>query len=159
MELAGNILTYSAYSHVIIGKALTAHHIEKVDSSSVSLTYKVKESPRVYLTEINITGTKAYPPLDIERLLSSSEIDCFSWANDSGVFQESKVNQDLQIITQHYLSNGYIKVKIDKDANVESIKAIGLITTLQEFAAKAEELSKEAQRPGEVTDKHTDDSG
>ena len=90
------------------------YRIEKIDESSVSLIYKVTESPRVYLTEINITGTKAFPALDIERLLQSSEIDCFSWANESGVFQESKINQDLQIITQHYLSNGYIKVKIDK---------------------------------------------
>ena len=90
------------------------YRIEKIDESSVSLTYKVTESPRVYLTEINITGTKAFPALDIERLLQSSEIDCFSWANESGVFQESKINQDLQIITQHYLSSGYIKVKIDK---------------------------------------------
>ena len=88
--------------------------IEKIDDATVSLTFKITESPRVYLTNINISGTKAYPPLDIERLLMSAEIDCFSWMNESGVFQESKINQDLQIITQHYLTNGYIKVKIDK---------------------------------------------
>lgn len=91
-----------------------SYEIETINKDMVSLTYLIKESPRVYLTEIQITGTKAYPPLDIERIMVSSEIDCFSWINDSGVFQESKVNQDLQVITQHYLSNGYIKVKIDK---------------------------------------------
>ncbi len=90
------------------------YEIKKIDKSNVSLTYKVSESPKVFLTEINITGTKVYPALDIERILLSSEVDCFSWVNDSGVFQETKINQDLQVITQHYLQNGYIKVKIDK---------------------------------------------
>ncbi|MCP4754920.1 MAG: outer membrane protein assembly factor BamA [Proteobacteria bacterium] len=88
--------------------------IRKIDESSVSLTYKITESPKVYLSEINITGTKAYYSLDIERLMMSAEVDCFSWANDSGVFHEMKINQDMQIIAQHYVKNGYIKVKIDK---------------------------------------------
>ncbi|MFH2132242.1 MAG: outer membrane protein assembly factor BamA [bacterium] len=90
------------------------YKIDKIDKDSVTLTYQVTESPKVYLSEIEITGTKVYPPLDIERIMISAEVDCFSWMNESGIFQESKVNQDLQVITQHYLSNGYIKVKIDK---------------------------------------------
>ena len=90
------------------------YKIEKTNRDSVTLTYRVTESPRVYLTKIEITGTEVYPPLDIERTMISAEIDCFSWMNESGVFQESKVNQDLQVISQLYLTNGYIKVKIDK---------------------------------------------
>ncbi len=90
------------------------YEIAPIDDISVSLTFRVSESPKVFLTTINITGAEVYPPLDIERLLVSAEVDCFAWANDSGVFQESKINQDLQVITQHYMQNGYIKVKIDK---------------------------------------------
>ncbi|NQU66205.1 MAG: outer membrane protein assembly factor BamA, partial [SAR324 cluster bacterium] len=90
------------------------YQIEKINHDSVTLTYRVTESPKVFLTDIDITGTKVYPPLDIERIMISAEVDCFSWMNESGVFQESKVNQDLQVIMQHYLSNGYIKVSIDK---------------------------------------------
>jgi len=90
------------------------YRIEDINKDSVSLVFQVTESPKVYLTEIEITGTKIYPPLDIERIMLSAEVDCFSWMTESGIFQESKVNQDLQVITQHYLSNGYIKVKIDK---------------------------------------------
>jgi len=90
------------------------YKIEEINRDSVALTYRVTESPKVFLTKIEITGTKVYPPLDIERIMISAEVDCFSWMNESGVFQESKVNQDLQVISQLYLSNGYIKVKIDK---------------------------------------------
>ncbi len=91
-----------------------SYEIVTIDESSVKLVYKIKESPKVFLTDLNITGTKVYPPLDIERIITSAEIDCFAWANQSGVFHAQKVNQDMQLITQHYLVNGYIKVKIDK---------------------------------------------
>lgn len=90
------------------------YEIKKIDNESVGLVYKIIESPKVFLTDINIHGTRVYPPLDIERLMQSSEVDCFSWMNESGVFQEMKINQDLQILTQHYMQNGYIKIKIDK---------------------------------------------
>jgi outer membrane protein insertion porin family len=90
------------------------YRLHPQDDGSVALIYEVNEAPKVFLTDITVTGTRVYPPLDIERLMASSEIDCFSWANDSGVFQEDKVNQDLQLLTQHYLQNGYIKVRIDK---------------------------------------------
>ncbi len=95
-------------------QTMVDYEIVDIDNSSVKLVYKIKESPKVFLTDINITGTKVYPPLDIERIIASAEIDCFSWANESGVFHAQKVNQDMQLITQHYLVNGYIKVKIDK---------------------------------------------
>ena len=74
----------------------------------------INEAPNVYLTDINVTGPKFFYPLDIERIMQSSEIDCFAAFSDSGVFQESKVNIDQQIIIQTYLQNGFIKVHIDK---------------------------------------------
>lgn len=95
-------------------QTLVTYEFKSIDESEVDLIYNIDESPKVFLTDINIYGTEVYPPLDIERLLISAEIDCFSSFNNSGVFEEAKVNQDLQIITQHYLQNGYIKVKIDK---------------------------------------------
>ncbi len=80
----------------------------------VDLTYVIQESPKIYLTEIKITGSKFYYPLDIERLMQSAEVDCFSWVNDSGVYFENKINADLQIIAQAYMKEGFIKVQIDK---------------------------------------------
>ncbi|MDH5559477.1 MAG: outer membrane protein assembly factor BamA [Deltaproteobacteria bacterium] len=95
-------------------KTRVGHQLKELNSSAIALVYEIKESPRLFLTDIEITGTKFFYPLDIERLMQSAEIDCFSWSNDSGVFQESKVNQDLAIITQTYMQKGFIRLKIDK---------------------------------------------
>ena len=95
-------------------KTKVDYRIDKLTPSKVQLNFFIHEDTRVYLTKINVTGTNYFYPLDIERLMQSSEIDCFAWANESGIFQESRVNQDLQIITQSYLQQGFIKVQIDK---------------------------------------------
>jgi len=76
--------------------------------------FEMNEAPRVYLTDIYVSGTKYYSELEIKRFIMSSEIDCVSWANQSGLFREEMINQDLSVITQHYLKKGYIKVFVDK---------------------------------------------
>ena len=88
--------------------------IEKMNESIYGLIYEIEEEPRVYLTDIYVSGTSFYSELDIKRFIMSAEIDCFSWMNDSGVFREEMINQDLALIAQHYLKNGFIKVFIDK---------------------------------------------
>ncbi|OGG96956.1 MAG: outer membrane protein assembly factor BamA [Candidatus Lambdaproteobacteria bacterium RIFOXYD2_FULL_50_16] len=90
------------------------YRIETIDVKRVNLYYEIDELPQVYLTKFHIEGTQFFFPLDVERLLQSAEVDCFSWVTDSGVFQEEKINQDLALITQEYLKNGFIKVHIDK---------------------------------------------
>ncbi|MCP4294985.1 MAG: outer membrane protein assembly factor BamA [Proteobacteria bacterium] len=127
--------------------------IEDLTDSTVLLTYIVRENPKVFLTKINVTGTENFFPLDIERLMQSSEIDCFAWANDSGVFQEAKVNQDLQIITQTYLQKGFIKVKIDKPKVVllenpdysEVIVDLNITEGEQYYAGKIDILSADGE--------------
>ncbi len=94
--------------------------IEPVDSKTETegkrfrVIFEIEEKPRVYLSDIYISGTKFYSELDIKRFIMSSEIDCVSWANQSGLFREEMINQDLSLITQHYLKQGFIKVFIDK---------------------------------------------
>ncbi|MEC7887977.1 MAG: outer membrane protein assembly factor BamA [SAR324 cluster bacterium] len=94
--------------------------IETVDADAENagerfrVIFEMNEAPRVYLTDIYVSGTKYYSELDIKRFIMSSEIDCVSWANQSGLFREEMINQDLSVITQHYLKKGYIKVFVDK---------------------------------------------
>ena len=78
------------------------------------VVFEMEEKPRVYLSDIYISGAEFYSELEIKRFILSSEIDCVSWANQSGLFREEMINQDLLMITQHYLKKGFIKVFIDK---------------------------------------------
>ncbi len=76
--------------------------------------FEIEETPPVFITDIYVSGTNFFSELDIKRLIMSSEIDCVSWANRSGLFREEIINNDLAMITQQYLKNGFIKVFIEK---------------------------------------------
>ena len=84
------------------------------DEMNYEVIFEIDEKPRVFLTDIYVSGTSFYSELDIKRFILSAEIDCFAWMNESGVFREEMVNQDLALISQQYLKNGFIKVFIDK---------------------------------------------
>ncbi len=88
--------------------------IDKKTEKQYVVDFIINEHPKVFLTNIHVSGNKLYSDLQIKRFILSSEIDCISWANSSGVFQEERVNQDLSLIAQNYLKEGYIKVFIDK---------------------------------------------
>jgi len=88
---------------------------DSIDSQKKFLVvFDIDETPPVFLTDIYVTGTNYLSELDIKRLIMSSEIDCVSWANRSGLFREEIINNDLAMISQQYVKNGYIKVFIEK---------------------------------------------
>ncbi len=91
-----------------------SHRIEEVSERDYIIHFVIDETPIVYLTDIHVAGTEVFSELQVKRFMQSSEIDCVSWINESGVFQEEKINQDLALITQFYLRDGYIKVFIEK---------------------------------------------
>lgn len=88
--------------------------IETISEKKYIIDFVIEETPQVFLTNIHVAGSKIFSELDVKRFITSAEIDCFSWATESGIFQEERVNQDLALIAQNYLMDGYIKVFIDK---------------------------------------------
>jgi outer membrane protein insertion porin family len=88
--------------------------VETVDEYSYRLVFRIAESPRLYITDIRIHNTQVFSELELKRMMQSAEVDCFDWINDSGVFNEDKINQDLQIISARYLEQGYVRLFIDK---------------------------------------------
>lgn len=87
--------------------------IKPRDANNYEVIIHVEESPRLYITEILVKGTKVFTELEIRRMLDTAEVDCFDWLSDSGVFDEEKINNDLRNLVTRYLRLGYIRVFID----------------------------------------------
>ena len=88
--------------------------ITETPEGDKELVFAIEEKGRYYITEIITHGNTVFTDLDILRIMQSAEVDCFNWANDSGLFDEYRINADLQAITTKYLELGYIKVFIDR---------------------------------------------
>lgn len=91
-----------------------SYQVERRTPQDFGLTFIIEESPRVYITRIEAHRNQVLSTLEIRRLMSSAEVDCFNWATSSGVYDEELINQDLRLITSWYLDNGYIRVLIEK---------------------------------------------
>ena len=87
---------------------------EAISEKNYRVDFVIEETPQVFLTDIHTRGNRFFSELEIKRFISSAEIDCFSWINESGVFQEERVNHDLELISQNYLAEGFIEVFIEK---------------------------------------------
>ncbi len=85
---------------------------ERLVGGQLRVSLLVEEDPRVYLTRIRTQGNKVFSQLQVRRWMRSAEVDCFSWANHSGLFQEEIINHDLQSISLEYLQRGYLRVLI-----------------------------------------------
>ena len=65
--------------------------LEKKSEQEYRLSYVAQEQPKVFLTDVDISGTKVFAEVDLKRLMLSAEVDCFNWINSSGIFQEERV--------------------------------------------------------------------
>lgn len=104
----------TAYREKGYFKVKLSAQIDKSNDREYAITIQVEESPRIYITEIRLNPTHVLSNLELKRMMQSGEVDCFDWINDSGVYDENKINSDLQLITSQYLRRGYIRVFIDK---------------------------------------------
>ena len=111
-----------AYIQEGYSKVKVLYRWEK-EKNKRNLVFQILESRRSYLTKIKIKGSKYFLPIDLERKMQSSEIDCFSWVNQSGRFDEQKISTDLQIISQAYFRDGFIDVEISKPKIIFIISA------------------------------------
>ncbi|MCZ6748901.1 MAG: outer membrane protein assembly factor BamA [SAR324 cluster bacterium] len=93
---------------------VVSYRAEQISEREIGVNVLIEETPRVYVTNIRTRNNVVFTELEIQRMIQTSEVDCFDWINDSGVLDELKINQDLQVVSAAYLRNGYIRLFIDK---------------------------------------------
>ena len=114
-QMAGDVdLIREAYRRKGYFKVKVRSSIERETDKSFRLTFIIEETPRLFLTDIRTHNNRLFSELEIKRFMRTAEVDCFSWVTDSGVFEERKINADLQVLASNYLRQGYIRVFIDQ---------------------------------------------
>ena len=95
-------------------KVKVRSQIDRLSKTAYAFNIIIQETPRLYITKIRTHNNAVFSELEIKRFMRSAEVDCFSWMTDSGIFDEEKINQDLQGLTAQYLTKGYIRLLIHK---------------------------------------------
>lgn len=96
------------------------------------LKFKVTESGRVFIKQIQITGNKAVPTGTILKLIKTKRRWWGSFFAGSGVLKDEQFQEDLEKLRDHYRSQGFIDMEI-KDTRVEHIDATWMVVHIEIF--------------------------
>jgi outer membrane protein insertion porin family len=88
--------------------------ISELDRNRVDIGIVIAEGKAARIRDINITGNKTYPDLEIRQGWESGTSNWLSWYRRDDQYSREKLSGDLEKLSNYYLDRGYV------DFNVES---------------------------------------
>lgn len=141
--------------------------IDVNDRNEVTLTLKIEEGERVFVTNIRFEGNTVFSEKELKKVLFSKEKWFLSFITERGAYKEDMLLADRDVITDQYYNRGYIQVKVKKPITTllddkESMEVVFEIEEGKQFrigdvdvqgdllGSKEEMLSNLTLRSGEV---------
>lgn len=85
---------------------------KKSSSSDLTVTFKVVEGDKILIKEIFFDGNKAFSGSKLKRVMETKEKWFMSWLTGAGTYKEEVLKNDALLLSDHYLNNGYINIKV-----------------------------------------------
>lgn len=93
--------------------AETSHHTEAdADTGGTNLIISIDEGKRLYITKITINGNEKVSDRKIKKQMALSTRGMFSFITGKGVLKEELLERDSSMITQYYMTQGYLDVSV-----------------------------------------------
>ncbi|MBI5483876.1 MAG: outer membrane protein assembly factor BamA [Deltaproteobacteria bacterium] len=86
--------------------------IDKSSASDLTVTFKIVEGQKVLITDIRFDGNKAFSNRKLHGVMETKEKWFMSWLTGAGTYKEDVLKNDAGLLTDFYLNNGYINVKV-----------------------------------------------
>jgi outer membrane protein insertion porin family len=86
---------------------------QPVGEDQVDLTFKIEENRKVVVQRVDFSGNEHIPSSKIKRFMQTREAGFAPWLMQSGTFKRDQLETDQQIVSQVYLEEGYLDVKVD----------------------------------------------
>lgn len=97
------------------GDAEVTHAVEAMAGGPklVTLTFTVKEGPRLAIRDIEFVGNRAIPDAVLERVMKGTRARTLkTLITGGGRFSEAKFAEDAQAIEDHYRDAGYVTARV-----------------------------------------------
>jgi outer membrane protein insertion porin family len=88
--------------------------IIKKSSSDISVLFKIDEGKKVLISTIRFDGNKAFSNRKLRGMMETKEEWFMSWLTGAGTYKEDALKNDALLISDFYLNNGYINVKVSE---------------------------------------------
>jgi outer membrane protein insertion porin family len=85
---------------------------EQISPHELKVTFKINEGSKILIQEIRFEGNRAFTSRKLRGLLETTEDWWLAWLTGAGVYKEDILKNDLLLVTEQYMNNGYINVKL-----------------------------------------------
>jgi len=86
--------------------------ISKRSETELHVIFRIKEGEKVLIRTLNFDGNRAFTDKKLKKSMETSEKWMFSWLTGAGTYKEEVLKNDVALLTEFYMNNGYINVKI-----------------------------------------------
>jgi outer membrane protein insertion porin family len=86
--------------------------IKKSSSSELTVILKVVEGDKILISEIRFDGNKAFSGSKLKGVMETKEKWFMSWLTGAGTYKEEVLKNDALLLSDYYLNNGYVNVKV-----------------------------------------------
>ena len=84
----------------------------KRSETEMDVIIKVKEGKKVLIQSIAFDGNRAFSKRKLKKNMETSEEWMFSWLTGAGTYKEEVLKNDMALLTELYMNNGYVNVKV-----------------------------------------------
>lgn len=85
---------------------------KKTSTSDLTVTVKIVEGDKILIKEIRLDGNKAYSDSKLKKVMETKEKWFMSWLTSAGTYKEEVLKNDALLLSDFYLNNGFINIKI-----------------------------------------------
>lgn len=84
---------------------------ENTSPYELKLTLKIKEGDKILIREIKFEGNRAFDDSKLKGMIETKQDWWLAWITGAGVYKEDVLKNDMLLLTEHYMNNGYINFK------------------------------------------------
>lgn len=86
--------------------------VTKKSPTDMNVVIKIVEGEKILIKEIHFDGNKAFSNRKLKGVMETKEKWFMSWLTEAGTYKEEVLKNDALLISDHYLNNGFINVKV-----------------------------------------------
>jgi len=86
--------------------------IIRLENNRVNLVFEVDEGPLVKIKNIRFIGNDNFSDFTLRQVVSSRQKRWWAFLSSADKYDEGRLNYDVRLLRQHYLSRGYADVEV-----------------------------------------------
>ncbi|MDD5285579.1 MAG: outer membrane protein assembly factor BamA [Desulfuromonadaceae bacterium] len=86
--------------------------IDKQSANDLTVTFKIAEGMKILISDIRFDGNNSFSNRKLRGIMETKEKWFMSWLTGAGTYKEEVLKNDALLITDFYLNNGYINIKV-----------------------------------------------